>query len=75
MLEKDSCIYIAGHKGLVGSAIERELKGKGFKNIITVTKNQLDLTDSSAVSDFFADKKIEYVFKDKYHKYSIFMGT
>ena len=60
--KKDSSIYIAGHKGLVGSAIERKLRSKGFSNIITIDKSELDLTNSDNVSSFFSNNKIEYIF-------------
>ncbi|MEK9207542.1 MAG: GDP-L-fucose synthase [Patescibacteria group bacterium] len=59
---KNSKIYIAGHNGLVGSAIVRELKKSGYSNIITRTREELDLTSQSAVEDFFAGEKLEYVF-------------
>ena len=49
-MEKDSYIYIAGHNGLVGSAIKRSLEKSGYENIITANKRELDLTYSIAVS-------------------------
>ncbi len=58
----DSKIYIAGHRGMVGSAIFRALKSKGFQNIIFRTSSELDLRNQQAVSDFFAREKPEYVF-------------
>ena len=61
-MNKDSFIYIAGHNGLVGSAILRELKRRGFRNIITANRCDLDLIDSTKVSKFFSENKIEYVF-------------
>lgn len=61
-MNKDSKIYIAGHKGLVGSAIERSLKAQGYMNIIGRTHAELDLTNQSAVDKFFATEKPEYVF-------------
>lgn len=61
-MEKESKIYIAGHKGLVGSAILRDLKNKGYKNLVTRTHKELDLTDSVAVENFFKNEKPEYVF-------------
>ena len=61
-MHKDSYIYIAGHNGLVGSAILRELTRRGYKNIITANKCDLNLIDSNKVSKFFSDNKIEYVF-------------
>lgn len=62
MMKKDSLIYVAGHNGLVGSAIVRELNKKGYKNILTRTRQELDLLDSSAVKNFFEKEKPEYVF-------------
>ena len=61
-MRKDSYIFVAGHKGLVGSAILRLLKKNGYTNLITVSKRDLDLTNSDAVGDFFSNNKIEYVF-------------
>lgn len=54
-------IYIAGHRGLVGSAIEREFRKKGYANIIAKTHSELDLCDSQAVKDFFEAEKPEWV--------------
>lgn len=61
-MELDSKIYVAGHRGMVGSAIVRELKRLGYFNIITRTHNELDLINQQAVNDFFAQEKPEYVF-------------
>jgi GDP-L-fucose synthase len=61
-METTSKIYIAGHRGMVGSAIMRNLQSKGFNNIITRTSKELDLRNSQAVSDFFITEKPEYVF-------------
>ena len=61
-MNKNSYIFIAGHKGLVGSAIERKLRFDGFNNIITINKAELDLTNSLDVKDFFYRNNIEYVF-------------
>lgn len=61
-MEKNSCIYVAGHTGLVGSALVRSLNRKGYKNIIGRTHGALDLTNQAAVEDFFAKEKIDYVF-------------
>ena len=61
-MEKTSKIYIAGHRGMVGSAIMRNLQSKGYSNIITRTSKELDLRNSQAVSDFFANEKPDYVF-------------
>ncbi|MDF2941978.1 MAG: nucleoside-diphosphate-sugar epimerase [Herbinix sp.] len=61
-MEKDSKIYVAGHTGMVGSAITRDLRRKGYHNIIVRTHTQLDLTDQAAVQEFFETEKPEYVF-------------
>jgi len=61
-MEKNSKIYVAGHRGMVGSAIVRKLESEGFNSIITRTSDQLDLRDQQAVADFFATEKPEYVF-------------
>lgn len=61
-MDKISKIYVAGHRGMVGSAIVRELKKQGYENIITRTHAELDLTNQKAVNDFFAAEKPEYVF-------------
>jgi GDP-L-fucose synthase len=61
-MEKNSKIYVAGHKGLVGSAIWKTLVNKGYNNLIGKTFKELDLMDSHAVSRFFSEEKPEYVF-------------
>ena len=61
-MEKDNKIYIAGHRGMVGSAIERKLRKEGYNNIITQTSKELDLTNQQAVAHFFQHEKPEYVF-------------
>ena len=61
-MDSNSKIFVAGHKGLVGSAIVRNLKAKGFTNIITVDRNQIDLTNLTAVKMFFLLEQPEYVF-------------
>lgn len=61
-MEKNSRIYVAGHRGLVGSAIVRNLKENGYSNIVTRTRAELDLLDSQKVSEFFAKEKPEYIF-------------
>jgi len=61
-MNKDSKIYIAGHRGLVGSAILKNLKEKGYTNFVTRTHRELDLTDTSAVAAFFEKEKPEYVY-------------
>lgn len=60
-MNKDSKIYVAGHRGLVGSAIVRNLQSKGYTNIIGKTHSELDLCDQTAVRDFFEKEKPEYV--------------
>ena len=62
MMKKDAKIYVAGHRGMVGSAICRELERQGYTNIITRTHAQLDLCRQDAVDVFFAEEKPEYVF-------------
>ena len=61
-MDSDSKIFVAGHKGLVGSAIVRHLESQGFTNIITVSRFQCDLTDQNAVKMFFMMEQPEYVF-------------
>lgn len=61
LMKKDSTIYIAGHRGLVGSAIMRQLETRGFTNLITCTHKELDLTSQAAVKQFFAEQKPDYV--------------
>lgn len=61
-MNKDSKIYIAGHRGLVGSALLKDLKTKGYTNIITRTHKELDLTNQNAVANFFTIEKPKYVF-------------
>lgn len=61
-MTKTSKIYVAGHRGLVGSAILKNLTSKGFSNIVTRTHAELDLTNQQAVAEFFAQEKPEYVF-------------
>ena len=61
-MQKDSKIFVAGHRGMVGSAILRRLEKDGYENIITRSHKELDLTDQGAVNDFFRREKPEYVF-------------
>ena len=61
-MEKSSKIYIAGHRGMVGSSILRALKAKGYSNFILKTSAELDLRNQQAVADFFAHEKPDYVF-------------
>lgn len=60
-MNKNDKIFVAGHRGLVGSAIKRELEEKGYTNIVTRTHKELDLTDSKVVSEFFEAEKPDYV--------------
>lgn len=60
-MEKDAKIYIAGHRGMVGSAMLRRLQQAGFSNFITRTSSELDLRNQQAVADFFAQEKPDYV--------------
>lgn len=62
MMEKDAKIYVAGHRGMVGSAIVRALEKQGYHNIITRTHKELDLLRQADVEKFFAEEKPEYVF-------------
>ena len=61
-MELNSKIFVAGHKGLVGSAIVRKLKSQGYENIITRNRQQCDLTNSSQVKQLFEEHNIDYVF-------------
>jgi GDP-L-fucose synthase len=60
-MDKNAKIYVAGHRGLVGSALMRQLNAKGYSNIVTRTHAELDLTNQHSVADFFASEKPEYV--------------
>ena len=62
MMNKESKIFVAGHRGLVGSAIVRTLKERGYTNIITKTRSDLDLINQYQVEEFFKTENIEYVF-------------
>jgi GDP-L-fucose synthase len=61
-MEKNSKIYIAGHKGMVGAAIYRQLESEGYKNLVVRSSSELDLRDQSHVKQFFEQVKPEYVF-------------
>ena len=61
-MEKNSKIYVAGHRGMVGSAIYRKLQKEGFTNLITRTSDELDLRNQQAVTDFFSSEQPDYVF-------------
>tara|TARA_Y100001968_G_scaffold100812_1_gene90749 strand:+ start:24424 stop:25347 length:924 start_codon:yes stop_codon:yes gene_type:complete len=62
MINKDSFIFVAGHKGLVGSSLVRKLATQGYRNIITQEKSNLDLKNTQQVKEFFSNQKIDYVF-------------
>lgn len=62
MMEKSAKIYVAGHRGLVGSAITRELQRQGYNNLIQRTSKELDLRNQQAVNDFMDKEKPEYIF-------------
>ncbi|MGA9836185.1 MAG: GDP-L-fucose synthase [Gemmatimonadaceae bacterium] len=61
-MERDSTIYVAGHHGLVGSALERQLRARGFEHLVHRTHAELDLIDAAAVEAFFAREQPQYVF-------------
>jgi len=61
-MNKDSKIYVAGHRGLVGSAIVRKLQAEGYDNLVLRTSSELDLRNQAAVDAFFAEEKMGYVF-------------
>ena len=61
MINKNIKIYIAGHRGLVGGAIKRELESKGYRNLVYKTHSELDLCDSKAVEEFFNTEKPDWV--------------
>jgi len=61
-MDKSAKIYVAGHRGLVGSAIVRKLQAEGYANLILRTSKELDLKNSAAVAEFFAEEKPEFVF-------------
>lgn len=61
-MNKEAKIYVAGHRGMVGSAITRKLREKGYQNILTRTSAEMDLRDKAAVSTFFKKEKPEYIF-------------
>ena len=61
-MDKSARIYVAGHRGMVGSAIVRRLAAAGYEEIVTRARSELDLTDSAAVTQFLADQKPHYIF-------------
>lgn len=62
VIKKDAKIFVAGHKGMVGSAIVRSLKGKGYTNILTKTRQELDLLNQKAVHSYLKQEQPEYIF-------------
>jgi len=75
MMDKSSKIYVAGHRGLVGSAIVRNLIQKGYSNIIARTHSELDLTNQNDVQAFFKEEKPEYVFLAAAHVGGIYANS
>src|SRR3954447_9882727 len=61
-IPRSARIYVAGHRGLVGSAILRRLRAEGFENLLTAARDQLDLRDQAAVNYWFRANRPEYVF-------------
>ncbi len=61
-MEKNSKIFVAGHRGMVGSAISQELRRRGYSNLLTAERTELDLCQQAAVGDYFAHHRPEYVF-------------
>jgi GDP-L-fucose synthase len=61
-MKKDDKIYVAGHNGMVGSALLCELQRQGFSNVLTKSRSDLDLTRQAEVMDFFSQEKPTYVF-------------
>ena len=62
MVKKNSKIFVAGHKGLVGSAIVRKLKENGYYRILTIEKKKLDLTDQASVYNYLKKNKPDFIF-------------
>ena len=61
-MDKNAKIFVAGHRGLVGSAIVGKLKAEGYSNLLLRTSREVDLRNQAAVADFFTKEKPEYVF-------------
>ena len=75
IMNSDSKIYIAGHRGLVGSAIWKQLESKGYKNLIGRSSSELDLTDAVATEQFFEQEQPEFVFLAAAHVGGIMANT
>ena len=60
-MQKDSLIYVAGHTGLIGSAMVKQLKASGYNNLLLARHSELELTDGVAIANFFAKHRPEYV--------------
>ena len=74
-MELSAKIYIAGHRGMVGSAIERRLRAANYQNLVTRTSQELDLRDQAAVADFFATERPDYVFLAAAHVGGIYANS
>ena len=70
-MDRNGKVFVAGHNGLVGSAIHKKLIAQGFTNIVVKTRQELDLSNAQAVDAFFKQEKIDYVFvaAGKLHKF------
>lgn len=62
MIDQDSLVYVAGHRGMVGSALVRALRARGYHRVLTRTRDELDLLDQRAVADFLAAHRPQYIF-------------